>query len=117
GVSTAVIDPASYETFVATGATAPAAVSVKLEELIVDASMAPEKAAVIDGVAEIPVDASGGLHPVTFGAPAVVKLQLTALSSGVPLELLTLESTRAVYVVPDASAALGASVATFAVAS
>src|SRR5205807_1639329 len=72
GVSVAVIELPSYATLAATGVVVPAAVSVKLEAVIVLASIAPEKAAVMEGVAEMPVAASGGLHAVTLGAdPAV----------------------------------------------
>jgi hypothetical protein len=60
------------------------------------------------------IDTAGG---VVSAAAVVVKLQLTGLASAVPSDALIVVARFAVYVVDDASAALGVSVAVFVVES
>src|SRR5439155_24614229 len=90
GVSVAVFVAALYETVAATGV-APFAATVKLELVIVVASMAREKVAVTVDVATTPVAPAAGVVEVTVGGfdvAAVVKLQLKAPASGVPSDAL-----------------------------
>src|SRR5207237_8922900 len=91
GVSVAQFVAESYESVAATG-DAPFAATVKLELVIVVGSIAREKVAVTFDVATTPDAPDAGVVDVTVGAltvPAVVKLQLKALASGVPSAALT----------------------------
>ena len=85
---------------------------MKLEPVIVFASIVVEKVAV--GATEVttPLALLAGVVEVTVGAePAVANDQLKALASATPSAALTVVSSLAVYVVELASAALGVSVA------
>jgi hypothetical protein len=85
GVSFAVSVVESYVTVAATDEP-PAGVSVKLDDVIVDGSIARENVAVGATERATPVEPSGGVSPVTVGAGggAVVKLHVTGAASGVP---------------------------------
>ena len=90
---------------------------MKLELVIVVASIAREKVAVTALVVATFVAPLAGDVDVTVGAATVVKLQVNGLASAAPSEALTAVVIVAVYVVPTASAALGVSVAVFVVES
>ena len=64
----------------------PLGVSVKLELVIVVASIARENVAVTVVVIPTPVAPAAGVVEVTVGAATVVKLHVNALESGVPSE-------------------------------
>jgi hypothetical protein len=114
GVSVAVVQGVLQLTFAAT-ALPPAGVSVKLELVSVEASIARENVAVGAAPTATPVDPSAGARAVTVGAAAtVVNCQVTSAASATPSAALTAVVTLAVYVVPFASGALGFSVATLA---
>jgi hypothetical protein len=105
----------------AIGDAPPDAVSVNAEAVIVVASMAVEKLAVTVLATATPVAPLAGTVAATVGAPPapvpVVKVQLTALASGVPSDAVIVVSSFAVYVVVGASRALGCSVAVLVAAS
>jgi uroporphyrinogen-III decarboxylase len=91
---------------------------VKLDEVIVVASIARENVAWTVALAATPVAFAAGVVEVTVGATfAVVKLHETADASGTPSAALTVVASLAVYVVFAASAADGVSVAVFEVES
>jgi hypothetical protein len=92
---------------------------VKLEFVIVVGSIARENVALTTVEAATPVALLTGAVAVTVGGDgaAVVKLQLTGFASGVPSEAVIAVDRFAVYVVENASAALGVSVAVFDVES
>jgi hypothetical protein len=73
---------------------------VKLELVIVDASIDRENVAVIFAVAATPVAPAAGDVEVTVGGldpvAAVVKLQLTGFASGVPSDALIVDARFAV---------------------
>jgi hypothetical protein len=70
GVSVAVDEAESYDTLAATGALAPCAVSVKLDDVIVEASIAPENTALTEPSVATPVAPAAGVVEVTDGALA-----------------------------------------------
>ena len=82
----------------ATGALAPAAVSVKLELVTEAPSSGPAKVALTEVPAATPAAEAGGLFAITSGAPAVVKLHEVALPRGDPSEPFTVVSIDAVGV-------------------
>ena len=114
GVSVAVFVGASYATAASTGLVVPVGVSVKLELVIVEASIAPEKVALTGALVAAASAPSAGLSAVTVGAPAAAateNVHVTAAGSAVPSAPLTVVSSPAVYVAPAVSAALGVRVA------
>jgi hypothetical protein len=81
GVSVAVEDAASYATFAGIACEAPAAVSVKLDAVIVDASIAPAKTALYDAsVATSDAPAAGVVEVTPGGAAACAAVSPKALS-------------------------------------
>ena len=90
---------------------------MKLDVVIVEESIVVENDALGLAIALTFVAFAAGEFEVTVGAgaggaePAVVKLHVTALASATPSAALTVVSSFAVYVVLEASALLGVSVA------
>jgi hypothetical protein len=88
---------------------------VKLAVEIVLGSISRENVAETVTVTATSVALAAGFRAVTVGAGggwgAVVKLHVTGLDSGTPSDAVTVVSTRAVYVVENASVAFGVSTA------